>query len=680
MARKRWHRAGVEALAAAAIAAFLYAGTLAPGVGAGDSAELTLAAQSLGVPHPPGYPIWTMLARIAAMLPVGSLPARVNALSAFLAAVAVGLFHMLARRAGLRALPAAIGTALFGSSVLVWRAAVEAEVYALATVWFLLLVWLALRARSRREGSPQNEALYFFAAGLSATVHQTLVFPAFFLGVWVLASEPRPIAPFPRLKPKGWIRLARAFVFSFAGLSAVLFVAVRSAGHPAFLFGGEPGLTGAVQGLLRRGYGALRQGPLHADLVVREIGGMASVVASSIGLAGALLAVAGALLSRRVRAPLTILTIAALTIPVALIAILSFTPDAEHFAQVAPFLAPVAVLLSLLAGAGAQGLLRRAPTLLRMVGTPALAACAIATVVAHQAWCDRSGFRLPERYAEDLLRNLPQGATLVLDGDNETFLTAYATRVAGIRPDIELIHRRGYVFGDPYGIRRAPRSEWVAIAHRAELLRLETGDRPLYYVNPPEDLASAGVRFIPEGLVSRAVAPSTRAVADRHDGAETGWLPPEGWPKSCDLLPGGSARYDYVTRKLAVSYSDAAGRALWEAGRPADAFPWLEDAARVGFDFPEAHLNLSTAAAVLGRPELALDELLRARTLAPFAPEPAARLAAFLGAAGRHKDAALWFERAYEMAPNAALASDAARAWRLAGDGARARFWRGLTG
>ncbi|TMQ54271.1 MAG: DUF2723 domain-containing protein [Candidatus Eisenbacteria bacterium] len=98
----RWTRAGAGSLAAAAIAAFVYGSTLAPSVGAGDSGELILAAQSMGIPHPPGYPLWVLLARAAAVLPWGTVAFRVNALSAVLSACAVGLFYLLAARCGLR--------------------------------------------------------------------------------------------------------------------------------------------------------------------------------------------------------------------------------------------------------------------------------------------------------------------------------------------------------------------------------------------------------------------------------------------------------------------------------------------------------------------------------------------------------------------------------------------------
>ena len=130
----KWTRAGAGSLVAAAIAAFVYALTLAPSVGAGDSGELILAAHSMGIPHPPGYPVWVLLARCMDLVPWGTAALRQNALSALLSAVAAGLCYALARRSGLDRLGRIVATVVFAGSTLVWDAAVVTEVYALATV------------------------------------------------------------------------------------------------------------------------------------------------------------------------------------------------------------------------------------------------------------------------------------------------------------------------------------------------------------------------------------------------------------------------------------------------------------------------------------------------------------------------------------------------------------------
>jgi hypothetical protein len=400
---------------------------------------------------------------------------------------------------------------------------------------------------------------------------------------------------------------------------------------------------------------------LRLDRVVDGFAGMGGIVVASLGWIGSALVLLGFMSgrARRMGAPLLL---AALAIPAALVLLLRFTPDAEHLAQVSPFLAPLVALGALFAGGGAAFLAGKTPPAWRGRATMALVVLALAAIPWRYAECDRRGFRLAERYGNDLLAQAPAGATLILDGDNETFLTAYA-KARGIRPDVTLRHRRGWIFGDPYGLRERPRSEWTAIAHRMELGKIRSGVTPVCYAIPPADLLASGVPFTQRGLLYEAGA------------AGSDWRLPLQWPRSSDLLRGSPERYDYVTRKMAVTYSDAAARWLWSRGRVHEAMRWFFDAARVGYDFPGAHMNAATAAAAAGKPELALEELLTACRLAPYAAEPKARLAVFLAASERPRDAALWFERAFRTEPSRALAADACRAWTRAGDVERAERW-----
>src|SRR6266566_6370657 len=70
------------------VALFLYSWTLAPAVTLTDSGELIVVADGLGVAHPPGFPLWVMLAHLASLLPFGNVAVRINFSSAFFAALA----------------------------------------------------------------------------------------------------------------------------------------------------------------------------------------------------------------------------------------------------------------------------------------------------------------------------------------------------------------------------------------------------------------------------------------------------------------------------------------------------------------------------------------------------------------------------------------------------------------
>lgn len=200
-------RRDVVAFAIATLVTFLgYFFTLQPSVGLEDSGEFLVAANHLGVPHPPGYPIWTILAYLwQYLVPVGNIAWRINLMSAVFGAVAVGLAaliisktgHLMGARVGflkalderlvnLVVLASAVSASLMlAFSPVMWSQAIISEVYALNA--FFLLVTLVLLYRWSFE-TEKRWRLYLaaFVWGVSLTNHQTLVlltvaFPCF---VW----------------------------------------------------------------------------------------------------------------------------------------------------------------------------------------------------------------------------------------------------------------------------------------------------------------------------------------------------------------------------------------------------------------------------------------------------------------------------------------------------------------
>src|SRR5262249_34969790 len=79
-------------------AGVLYFLTAARDIVVGDTPELIMAAVTLGVAHPPGYPLFTMLGHVFSLLPLGPIPFRVNLLSVVSNALAVGVIYLAAVR------------------------------------------------------------------------------------------------------------------------------------------------------------------------------------------------------------------------------------------------------------------------------------------------------------------------------------------------------------------------------------------------------------------------------------------------------------------------------------------------------------------------------------------------------------------------------------------------------
>jgi hypothetical protein len=147
----------VVALLLALVSGVLYAATAAPTVATifDDSLEFQVVLPTLGIAHPSGYPLYTLLGKAATwLLPVRDAAGRANLFSALAAAAAVGLLYATARRLAANRVAAATAVAAFALSPVWWSQATIAEVYAPHGLLLLLLLYSLVRWEgSRRQVS-----------------------------------------------------------------------------------------------------------------------------------------------------------------------------------------------------------------------------------------------------------------------------------------------------------------------------------------------------------------------------------------------------------------------------------------------------------------------------------------------------------------------------------------------
>ncbi|HSN73496.1 MAG TPA: DUF2723 domain-containing protein [Anaerolineae bacterium] len=196
--RDRWWALGLSLAALA-----LYVATLAPSVATvfDDSLEFQVVLPSLGIAHPTGYPLYTLLGWLASRLPVGDLAYRVNLLSALAGAATVGVLFLVARRLGSSRLPAVLMSIVFALSTIWWSQATIAEVYTLHGLAVALILYLTLSDRGTR--TPWL-ALVF---GLALAHHRTTLLLAPGVGVYLLWSDPGVLR-----RPRDLAMLALAFL------------------------------------------------------------------------------------------------------------------------------------------------------------------------------------------------------------------------------------------------------------------------------------------------------------------------------------------------------------------------------------------------------------------------------------------------------------------------------------
>jgi hypothetical protein len=189
------------ALATFALVLLIYALTLAPTTAFWDASEYIAAAYVLGIPHPPGNPLFVILAHVFGLLPLAeSYAVRINLFAAVTSAGAAAFWFLVAERWLRGIVPnrwarygAAVGGVLVGAtSWTVWnQSVVNEKVYTVSLLSIAVVMWLVVRWGDDEPGPHRDRWLVLIAyvLALTATNHLMgfLAVPA--LGIYVLWTD-----------------------------------------------------------------------------------------------------------------------------------------------------------------------------------------------------------------------------------------------------------------------------------------------------------------------------------------------------------------------------------------------------------------------------------------------------------------------------------------------------------
>lgn len=301
-----------------ALASFaLYARTAAPSVATlfDDSLEFQVVLPTLGIAHPSGYPLYTLLGKLfTLLLPFRDPAGRANLLSALCAAVAVSVLYLVARRVAGNRAAAITAAALFAIVPAWWSQATIAEVYALhglfvALFIYCLLRWETERGRgSREQGTGNREwttvanlqpstsnlqrptsndawlAAAALVCGLGLTHHRmiALLLPAAL--VFIFWTDPALIR-----QPRRWLL---PIILGVAPLLLYLYLPIRGRAITSLDGTYAPTARGTLDWILARGYSVFLTGnPFGvqrgaSDFVALFLGQMSAlpVIAALTGL------------------------------------------------------------------------------------------------------------------------------------------------------------------------------------------------------------------------------------------------------------------------------------------------------------------------------------------------------------------------------------------------------------
>ncbi|HET7586420.1 MAG TPA: DUF2723 domain-containing protein [Gemmatimonadaceae bacterium] len=252
----------------------LYLVTLAPTTAMWDTSEYIAAAYVLGNPHPPGNPLFVLLGRVFAVLPIAPTVAmRINVLAAIASAASAAFWFLVTERVLVHWFPArwqrivggALGALIGATAFTVWNQSVANEkVYTIALLGLAAVSWLTVRWCDEPDGVKADRTLvligYLLGLGFSNHPMGLLALPA--VVVAVLVRRPAMI-----------FRWKLIVAFAGAGLLGATVFAIqpiRAGFHPAINEGDPRTWHDFWYNLTRGQYGKPsvldRQAPLSAQL------------------------------------------------------------------------------------------------------------------------------------------------------------------------------------------------------------------------------------------------------------------------------------------------------------------------------------------------------------------------------------------------------------------------------
>jgi dolichyl-phosphate-mannose-protein mannosyltransferase len=424
--------------AVAAVVGILYFATAARDIVLGDTPELITAAITLGVPHPPGYPLFAMLGHLFSLLPAGPLPFRVDLLSVVCGAGTALLVYMTALRITGTAAASACAALVLAFTPLVWSWALVAEVFPLnnffaAAVIYCLLTWYE-RPRHMRF---LVAAAFLFGLGLSNHHTIVLVSPAVLFLLWrrrkELISQPRAVAG--------------SVAATVLGLLPYAYLPWAAARHPLWNWGDPSSLTNLWAVVARKHFGSGRLTNAPQYMGGSPFDRLEALGASFGILAGILLLVGAVQAYRRSRSYFWF-------------ALLSFTFTGVVFAAYANmnlsapltglvlerfFLLPQVAVAPLIAFGvllGAELFASVAPRVQAqsrvLISVTVLLAVA-GSVAANYRRLDQSRNHATRTFAEDIFATLKPDSIVMVVGDEVISPLVYLQYVEGYRKDVAVV-------------------------------------------------------------------------------------------------------------------------------------------------------------------------------------------------------------------------------------------------
>lgn len=522
----------------------IYFKTSAFEVTAGDSGELLTASYFLGTGHPPGYPLYYILAKLFSYLflpfqylisifntaPIDNFAFAVNFLSGiFTTLTMLTLYyslnsiieHIYSNEFNNKFLQyknevSLITSLILGLTNLIWSQSTNSEVYTLNM--FLLTLNFSILIKFGLTKNLKFLKLFSFLYGLNIVAHQSaLVFSPIFI-LWILLNKPDII--------KNLRILTIMFLLFLLGLSVYFYMPIRSFANPAIDWGETSNLKNFFYHILRKQYGKLvsesqtetiLQAKRNLLNFLKQLFVILKITYQNLSLPVTILILPAFYELFKKKRKLFLFLIASIifyTLTTTYITNFKISKLSIYVNQV--FYIPVILLFIFILPFGIIYIISKSS----ISNLKYFFILPILLFLINFHLNDKSKNYIISEYTKNILKTATKDSFLFVMGDNTTFPLAYYLYVKKLRPDIIPVEEYGFIFQEIFKYAKikfpVPNDLKKRIRDKIEDILLEKATNEIFYTYEVQKKLQDNKKIVPYGIIYKLIKSETEKRIDNY--------------------------------------------------------------------------------------------------------------------------------------------------------------------
>ncbi len=443
---------------------FIYLKTAPSSLAPGDPGELITAAYTLGIAHPPGYPLYVLLNKVfTCIFPIGNIAFRVNILTILFSILGLTVFYFTINAYFNSIIISIFSVSFLAFSQTLWAQSLIGEVYSLTFLFFCILLYLEL--------NKPDSLLIYYIYGLSITIHHTmLIFMPFLLfKIW---KEKR-------------LNDYKVYLLFILGISANLYLFIRSANVPLFNWGNPSTLKSFYHHITRTEYSSIIKNSFSFIVSIEQI--WRYIVSLSLQFTPILL-IAGIFgsffLSKKRWAFMSAFAISGIGV----ILLLNIQLNPRNLFDIEVFYIPSYVLFSFFIGAGIQWIENKSNDTIKYATITILSFILSYQIFINYKTNNRSEHYFSYNYGNNILKTIRKDGLIFAEKDNSAGSLSYLMLVEDKRKDVIFYNPALQIIRNIYPSTKNENEKYIKN-------KITWAKIPVYRSNPSANLHREGMLF-----------------------------------------------------------------------------------------------------------------------------------------------------------------------------------------